>query len=311
VLVYTSSGSVLVRRSRFWLWPWELQPKFFTQLFTDKTQPPNSEDAFSNYAISKIEGERRVRGANGTASGTGVLRTGCIRPSNGVYGPGGDILCGAYLVRQTNPTWIGNILQNFIYVENASLAHLCYEEQLLSSDKLGGDAFCVTDAGPACTYGDVYSTLSTLTDGLVTFPELSATGMLILSHMFELVYLARMFLLMSHNTLFRFLGSVIPALNGDLVNLQPSLYALTIVHLIFDDSRARASPDKGGLGYAPAWTTLEGLCKLVDEHVKAGGKGEERSLGGGVSFGFASSRAGRGVGKIMEKVGVDPLTASN
>ncbi|KAI0047713.1 NAD-P-binding protein [Auriscalpium vulgare] len=315
VLVYTSSGSISVRRTRFWLWPWQAQPEFFVQVFKDDAQiPQRHEDAFSNYAVSKAKGEKIVRGVDNTPSGGGVLRTGCVRPGNGIYGPGGDILAGAYLVRQTNPTWIGNILHNFIYVENASLAHLLYERRLLdtlqgsSNPDIGGQAFAVCDAGAPVTYGDVYTTLSTLTDGLATFPRMSATGMLLLSHIFELQHLARMLPLLSASRFLRALGRRVPALNGDLVNLQPSMFALTMVHLVWDDSRARAPPEKGGLGYVPQWTTLEGLCKLVDEHKKAGGRGEERSLGGGVSFGFKSTEAGRGVKRVINGLTPDAVS---
>ncbi|THH15245.1 hypothetical protein EW146_g5202 [Bondarzewia mesenterica] len=192
VLVYTSSGSISVRRTKFWLWPWQKEPDYFVQAITDDDTliPKRHEHFFSNYAASKVKAERLVRAADRspTVSGT-VLRTGCIRPGNGIYGPGGDILCGSYLVRQVNPTWIGNILQNFVYVENGSLAHLCYERRLIdivqgaSNPDIGGQAFCITDAGPPVTYGDVYTTLNTLTDGLTVFPELSATGMLLLSHL--------------------------------------------------------------------------------------------------------------------------------
>ncbi|KZV65464.1 NAD-P-binding protein [Peniophora sp. CONT] len=308
ILVYTSSGSVLVHRTRFLLGLFEKEPPMFTQAVDDKSPIPDRHDkTFSNYAASKIEGEKRVRNANGTGKG---LRTGCIRPGNGIYGPGGDVLCGAYLVRQTNPTWIGKSLQSFIFVENVSLAHLCYEARLLESPALGGDAFCVVDRGPPATYGDVYMASTLLTDGLVTFPELSSTGMLMLAHVFEWLHLARYFTSTSSSAVTRAFGRLIPSIDGDLINLQPSLWALTAIHLVFDDSRARLPPSKGGLGYEPLWSTREGLCKLVDEHIKAGGKAEERSIaGGGVSLGFASSKAQRGVGRVVEKI--DPVGVVN
>ncbi|THH15246.1 hypothetical protein EW146_g5201 [Bondarzewia mesenterica] len=118
-------------------------------------------------------------------------------------------------------------------------------------------------------------------------------------------------MLLSSTALARRVGAYMPKLNGDLINLQPSLFALTMVHLIWDDSRARLAPEKGGLGYTPLWTTLEGLCKLVDEHKKAGGRGEERSMGGGVSFGFASMKAARGVERVIEDLGADPTMVKN
>lgn len=335
VMVYTSSGSVSVRRSRFWLWPWEREPEYFVQYITDDdasaSSPKRFGDMFSNYAVSKIQAERIVRKADGmptvnAAAGyrRAVFRTGCIRPGNGVYGPGGDMSCGAYLVRQDNPTWIADILQNWTYVENTSLAHLCYERRLLDIIKdggsestgpdVGGQAFAITDAGPPVTYGDVHQVLNTLTDGLTVFPTFSATTMLLLSHIFEVVYLSHMFLSRSSSPLLRRLSRFVPRLNGDLVNLQPSLFALTMVHLIWDDSRARKSAREGGIGYNPPWTTMQGLCKLVDEHLKGDGEGEaERSTNGGISLGWPSMRAGRGVQKVKTDLGAVPtkLTRMN
>lgn len=121
-LIYTSSGSVALRRSRFWLWPWEAEPPHFVQIMgdDDKILPRAHEEFFSNYAVTKLQAEKMVREADGSASGKGIMKTGCLRPGNGVYGPGGDILCGAYLVRKNNPTWIPNIMQSFLYVENCS-----------------------------------------------------------------------------------------------------------------------------------------------------------------------------------------------
>ncbi|KDQ60162.1 hypothetical protein JAAARDRAFT_152710 [Jaapia argillacea MUCL 33604] len=310
-LIYTSSGSVCVKSSRFWLWPWQREPDMVVQVLNDDDTrlPKRHEEFFSNYAVTKIQAESLVRAANGRSIGTDgkTLRTGCVRPGNGIFGPGGDILCGAYLVRKNNPTWIPNILQSFIYVENCSLAHLCYEQRLIelsqgsTNPDISGQAFNVADPCPPITYGDVYTTLSTLTDGETTFPLLSPTAMLLLSHLMETYYLSRYFLVSSSSALSRFLGGLLPPLNGDIVNLQPSLFALTMVHLIFDDSRARLPPAKGGLGYEGAWTTLEGMCKLVQEHKRAG-ELLERSLGGGVSFGFGLVKAEAGVKKVQDGV---------
>jgi len=74
----------------------------------------------------------------------------------------------------------------------------------------------------------------------------------------------------------------LPAITGSLLNLQPALFALTSVHLIFDDSRARLPPEKGGLGYSGAWTTLEGLHKTYEEHKSGVGRSEMRSADAGV-----------------------------
>lgn len=75
------------------------------QVFNDDTPlPPQHNAYFSNYAVSKARAERLIREADKTllSHGGGVLRTGCIRPGNGIFGPGGDALAGAHLVEQNN-----------------------------------------------------------------------------------------------------------------------------------------------------------------------------------------------------------------
>lgn len=97
-----------------------------------------------------------------------------------------------------------------------------------------------------------------------------------------------------------------PALGNDITNLQPSIFC-SVVHIIIDDSRARLPPSQGGLGYQGPWTTLEGLCKLVDEHVGSGGRAEERQkIGIGFSSGSAAgmAKAQRSVGRVAENVGM-------
>ncbi|KAI6131025.1 3-beta hydroxysteroid dehydrogenase/isomerase family-domain-containing protein [Pisolithus croceorrhizus] len=310
ILIYTSSGSVAVRRTRFWLWPWENGPQFFVQVLNDDDNliPKRREHFFSNYAASKRLGELAVRAADKTQSGKSrILRTGCIRPGNGIFGPGGDILCGAYLVRRYNPTWVKNILQSYIYVENCALGHLCYEQRLLELQKggsnpdIGGQAFNITDAGPPCTFGDVHHALSTL-DSEYKAPDCSFTFMLSLAHIIEGLYVSKALLSMSDSVLCRAIARIIPAISGDLVNLQPSTFALAAVHLVFDDTRARLSPSEGGLGYNGPYTTLQGICKTADAHFKAAKAGEERSLVGGVSLNFKFWSMSRGVGKLQKSV---------
>ncbi|KAF5318677.1 hypothetical protein D9619_010918 [Psilocybe cf. subviscida] len=293
VLVYTSSGSVGVHSTRFLLWPWEKEPKRFVQVIDDDDTrlPQRHEGFFSNYAASKIQAEARVRAADKTPASDadgGMLRTGCIRPGNGIFGPRGDMLCGAYLVRKTNPTWISNVVQSFVYVENCVAAHLCYEARLMAlqagdpaQPDIGGQAFCIADPGPTPTYGDVYVTLATLTKGECHFPEFSATAMLLFAHGVEAYYRARHALATRWN-----FADFLPEIKGDIINLQPSLFALTSVHLIFDDTRARLPPEKGGLGYTGTWTTLEGLHKTFEEYDSGIGRSDTRSDVAGVSLSF-------------------------
>ncbi|KAI6104322.1 3-beta hydroxysteroid dehydrogenase/isomerase family-domain-containing protein [Pisolithus sp. B1] len=297
ILIYTSSGSVTVRRTRFWPWPWESGPWV-----------PRREHFFSNYAASKRLGELAVRAADKPQSGTSrILRTGCIRPGNGIFGPGGNILCGAYLVRRYNPTWVKNILQSCIYVENCALGHLCYEQRLLELQKggsnpdIGGQAFNITDAGPPCTFGDVHHALSTL-DSDYKAPDCSFTFMLSLAHIIEGLYVSKALLSMSDSVLCRAIARIIPTIGGDLVNLQPSTFALAAVHLVFDDTRARLSPSEGGVGYNGPYTTLQSMCKTADAHFKAAKAGEKRSQVGGVSLNFKFWSMSRGVGKLQKSV---------
>lgn len=310
VLIYTSSGSVGVHSTRFLRWPWEAEPARFVQVINDDDArlPTRHEQFFSNYAASKIQAERLVRAADQTPTGTtrhrSVLRTGCIRPGNGVFGPRGDMLCGAYLVRRTNPTWIQAVAQSFCYVENCAAAHLCYEARLVellegaAHPDIGGQAFCVADPGTTPTYGDVYTTLETLTGGECHFPILSPTAMLLFAHAVECYYRAHHALVAGGWRL----AALLPAVKGDIINLQPSLFSLTSVHLIFDDSRARMAPEKGGLGYSGAWTTLEGLHRTVEEHKSGIGRSETRSDTAGVSFSFGFKFLKADKGKASAKV---------
>ena len=322
VLVYTSSGSVGLRNTRFLLWPWEKEPKMFVQVVNDedgegraprrheesitsqmeKMTVRRHESFFSNYAASKMEAEAFVRASDkkiteitNTGTKKTLLRTGCIRPGNGIFGPRGDMLCGAYLTRQNNPSWIFTVVQSFSYVENCAVAHLLYEQRLIELLKpgskypdIGGQAFCIADPGPTPTYGDLYTILETLSEGECHFPSLSPTAMLLVAHLIEFYY-------RTQQTLSAMGWSwLLPKVNGDLINLQPSLFSLTSVHLIFDDSRARLSPEKGGLGYVGAWTTMEGLHKTFQEHKSGVGRSDARSDSAGVNLNFSCRRNKRG-----------------
>lgn len=311
ILIYTSSGSVGVRRSRFWLWPWEKEPKHFVQVINDDELlfPKRHETFFSNYAYTKIQADRLVRSADQSPSGNTILRTGCVRPGNGVFGPRGDLLFGASLIRKTNPSWISTIVQSFTYVENCAEAHLCYERRLIElhggskNPDIGGQAFCIADPGVTPTYGDIYTTLETLTDGVCFFPSLSPTLMLLVAHIIEFYHVTRHCLIKAgwHT------AKLLPAIQGDIINLQPSLFALTQVHLIFDDSRARLSPEKGGLGYQGAWTTLEGIHKVYAEH-KQGLGSTRRSEVGGISFGISFTKARNKVNnQVAKQIRVTPI----
>jgi len=141
-------------------------------------------------------------------------------------------------------------------------------------------------------------------DSETSFPYLSPTMMLLVAQILEFIYLARYSLGSSSSRVLRAISRIFPNITGDIVNLQPSLFNLTQLHLIFDDSRARLPPAKGGLGYHGAFTTLEGICKTVEEHQKSDGQALQRSTGGGVSFGWGQVRAERAAERVGERLGV-------
>lgn len=297
ILIATSSGSIGVRSTRFLLAPWESEPKFFTQVVRDDTKETRRlhHTFFSNYGYTKMIGEARVLAADKSSGVRGkILRTGAIRPSNGVYGVGGDQLLEMYLKNpDARATWIPNIVHHFISAENCSLAHLCYEQRLVEladgtkNPDIGGRSFIVTDAGPPIAYGDCYRVAEILSEERIKFQVLSPTLMLLLAHLIQAYYLTTQFLSQSPNTFLRVAGTFLPKLPSLLVVLQPSLWNLTNVHLIFDGSNARACPEAGGLGYEPLWTSLEGLCQLVldyqsgrvVDHVHTSGQGSIATSG--------------------------------
>ena len=71
----------------------------------------------------------------------------------------------------------------------------------------------------------------------------------------------------------KYLSWLLPAIKGDLAQIQPSLFSISDVFAIADDSRARKSPEQGGLGYNAPLTTIEAICKqLLDWNEKADAK---------------------------------------
>lgn len=298
ILITTSSGSIGVKSTRFLLAPWESEPKFFTQVLRDnaKESTRSHHSFFSNYGYTKMIGEVRVLAADKSSGAGGkTLRTGAIRPGNGVYGVGGDQLVELYLKNpDTRVTWIPNIVHHFISVENCSLAHLCYEQRLIELEHggknpdIGGRSFIATDAGPPIAYGDCYRVVEVLAEEDIKFQVLSPSLMLLLAHVVQTYYLTIHFLSQSPNILLRVAGAFLPRLSPLVASLQPSLWNLTCVHLIFESSNARARPETGGLGYEPLWTSLEGICQLmldyqsrrvVDDAHFSGGQGSLATSG--------------------------------
>ncbi|KAJ5162983.1 uncharacterized protein N7500_004813 [Penicillium coprophilum] len=268
--IWTSSGSIALHQPTFWIAPWETQPKRAVQVISDDTKIPESHyQFFGNYAVTKTEAERLVRAADDPETN---FRTGCIRPTNGVYGTGGqanNVITGLYLRNGGSPTWARPILQSFVHAENVSLAHLLYEQRLIQQSEpgsqlpnTGGQAFIVSDPNPAIAFGDLYTLLTTLSKTPVLFPEVPPAPLLVLAYFLE------MYAFLQYKYL-----PWLPALSGDIAQLQPSVFSIVNVHVFADDSRAKLAPEMGGLGYNPPLNTLDGLCRrLVDWNTEAEGK---------------------------------------
>ncbi|PYH41511.1 putative 3-beta hydroxysteroid dehydrogenase/isomerase family protein [Aspergillus saccharolyticus JOP 1030-1] len=260
--ISTSSGSVALRSTSFWLPPWRRTPRNMVQVISDSTPlPSNHSDFFGNYAVSKAEAESLVRAADDLPSN---FRTGCIRPANGIYGIGetSGSITTMYLKTGGNASWLSTITQNFVNAENVSIAHLLYEQRLLehtatptSLPNIGGQAFLITDPNPAITFSDVYLLLTTLANTPVAFPRVPAVPFFLLG------YLVEWYALLQHV----YLPWLLPPVQGELAQLQPGLFSVSNVHVIADDSRARMRPEDGGLGYKPPMGTLYGMCKQLED----------------------------------------------
>ncbi|RAK95105.1 putative 3-beta hydroxysteroid dehydrogenase/isomerase family protein [Aspergillus ibericus CBS 121593] len=264
--ISTSSGSICIHSPSFWVAPWHKTPKNFVQVVTETSPLPQAHaDFFSNYAVTKAEAERIVRAADDPTTN---FRTGCIRPANGIYGIGDTdgSLTGSYLRNGGSPSWLPNIVHNFVSAENVSIAHLAYERCLINLSNtspspssqsplpdIGGQAFLITDPNPPLTYQDIYLLLHTLSKTPTNFPPAPAIPFLLLSYLIEWYALLQYVYC-----------SWLPRITGNLAKLQPGLFGIICVHFVADDRRARLAPEQGGLGYQPPITTLYGMCKDVE-----------------------------------------------
>ncbi|RAQ43219.1 hypothetical protein AFGD_009629 [Aspergillus flavus] len=256
-MIATSSGSVCLRRFSFWVAPWTKTPEYLVQVVNDSSEVPKQHDHFfGNYAVAKAEAENIVRSADDPKSN---FRTGCIRPVNGIYGVSDSAgsVTGNYLRTGGAPTWTYDVIHSWVNAENVSIAHLLYEQRLLEHTNspstlpnIGGQAFAVTDPNPPVIFDDIYLCLTTLAKTPAAFPHVPVMPFILMSYPIEwYAFLQQQYL------------PWLPKITGELAKLQPGLFAIANAHVIGDDSRARLSPEKGGLGYNPPINTLEGLCR--------------------------------------------------
>lgn len=247
--ISTSSGSVALRPPSFFPWPWQRWPKDLVQ-FLPNADRQSLDDPLEKfgccYAWSKAQAEKLVREANNPQDG---FLTGCIRPSHCIYGHGvknPSSLSFDYLTRGGSPSWIPAVPVNFVSAENVSIGHLAYENAVLKDSSLGGRAYCVMDPNPPVTYGHLYTLMKTLVNPLtpVNFPYVSHLPVLFVSYMVEAYNLIR------HRYL-----NFLPPVTGDLAILQPGIFNVCTLHVLFTDTKAKEE-----IGYRGAIETLEGFA---------------------------------------------------
>ncbi|OTA97477.1 hypothetical protein M434DRAFT_391938 [Hypoxylon sp. CO27-5] len=259
--VSTSSASVAYRPVQYWgKNPFRRWPKNYWQVIDDsdfdRPLRPHAE-FFGNYAHAKAVGERLISEANGPG-----FRTGIVRPANGIYGSSnGDQVVGLCLRAGTFPSWMRNVVQNFVTAGHVSLAHLLFEAALLRDGdggekmpKCAGRPFTVTDAGPPPMFDDFYKLLKTTVETPpIKVVYLQPAVMLVLAHIVEFFDLA---------SRLPVLEWIVPRPKGDLAILQPAVFSAG-THYLATDAAAQRSVDEGGIGYRPIHNTMEGMCQQV------------------------------------------------
>ncbi|RDA94157.1 hypothetical protein CP533_6581 [Ophiocordyceps camponoti-saundersi (nom. inval.)] len=254
VLIFTSSCNAGARGVNWLYPPWIQRPREMAQRIgeDDFWQPLRPARQFpSTYAVSKAEAERMLCGADGAG-----MRTGAIRPGNGVYGDSKDHIISPMLVWREVPTFAAPWVQNWANVRNVAQAHLLLEAALLGeqADRVAGRPFMITDGGPALRFSDMYALLSATSSTGFRIWQPAPVLMLLAAYGIE-TYCR---LLARAGPMRRLLGEP----SGLLQFMQPGTISSSVTTII-DDSAARKRPEEGGLGYRPACTSLEGLCAQV------------------------------------------------
>ncbi|KAK4682439.1 hypothetical protein QC764_116390 [Podospora pseudoanserina] len=303
VLISTSSGGVSIRPIELWISPLELllspknklpEIKNHLQVMDEKDffEPPRKhEEHFANYAVSKARAERIVCGANSPE-----LRTGSIRPANGVYGQPGDNTLGGSLAMSDCPTWCAHIIQPFVHGINVAIAHLDYEAVLAANPKApqAGRPFMITDPNPPISYIDMYlaiETLATTPFKLIRLPPLP---------MWFLSYIVEWYSLLPVK--YPFLRRILPELKGDIKHMKPGLFSVT-THMVATNENAGRSVDEGGLGFRGVVTTLEGMVQeIVEWNVEHKGGKKAKKFQTSILFAEEIAKAAEAAG-VMEKMG--------
>ncbi|KAK4234519.1 3beta-hydroxysteroid-dehydrogenase/decarboxylase [Achaetomium macrosporum] len=266
ILISTTSASISIRPVELWVPPWRMWwftpndawPRHYWQVLDEKDffEPLRRHDEFyANYPASKAAAERIVCAANSRE-----LRTGCIRPANGVYGNPTDNTVAGALARAVLPTWTSHIVQSFVHGINVAIAHLDFEAILASpgsaSSPQAGRPFVVTDPNPPIAYRDLYLLVRTLAITPFRTLRIQPIVMVLLSYPIEWYCLFR--------AKYPFLQKLLPELTGEVKHLKPGIFSIC-THLVASNALASQPVTRGGLGYTGVLTTLEGMTQEVLE----------------------------------------------
>lgn len=250
ILIATSSASVAIRAPSYFPYPWQRWPKNIAQVLPNaQPLPPDAplEEFAACYTWTKTKAEELVLKANIE----GGMLTGAIRPGHAIYGAAESpsSVTYDYLRRGGAPSWIPNVISHFVNAINVSVAHLAYESSLLNETHSGGKGYLVTDPNPPIRYGDLYRFLETLAHPStpIRFPYVPHIVMLLMAYPIEQYVLLR-------NRGWQWL----PQLPADLLFLQPAIFQVCTLHIIYDDSAARKE-----IGYKAPIDTLEGFSLAV------------------------------------------------
>ncbi len=261
VFVATSSASIAIRLVEFWMAPWRLLtsrpwPKYFVQQLdeADFFRPLQPYTAFySAYAASKAAAERLVCEANCES-----MRTGAVRPANGIYGHPSDNTVGSPLNRSLCPSWSYNIVNSFIHGMNCAVAHLNFEALLAdpasATAPQAGRPFTVTDPGAPIQYQDLWFAIETLSVTPFRTLPLIPVHMLLMSYAVEWYG--------SLPARFPLLSGILPPLTGEIKFLQPPLFSI-VTHVFATNVLCSKSVKDGGLGYRGLVNTLDGIVQEI------------------------------------------------
>nr|POF03948.1 3 beta-hydroxysteroid dehydrogenase type 7 [Quercus suber] len=245
VFTATSSASISARPPKWFPPPWRLQPDGFFQ-FIENAQPTLDADDEAS-----------------------AFRTGCIRPGNALYGTGVEdvssitwrmlnsgghsrfVILPCVFHQADSTSWAHNCVQNFVGVQNVSIAHLLLEAKLIGADRalVGGQAYAITDPGPPITYGDLYSMLSLLANTTTRFPSIPGLPLLGLAYLVEAYVNFR-----------RRYAGFLPPITGQLLLCQPAVFSISMVNVCYSITKAESE-----LGYRGPFTTLHGVAADVFE----------------------------------------------